>query len=135
VRAKMLCGYGRWLRWLETECSGLSGRTAETYMRLAHHRGRIEAEISNSQHAANLSLRAALRIVGSGRTYRPRRPSTLSAAAWKAASVEQRMDFVDGIPLVEWLEVIPSSWRAEIVDRVDGLRAAQAKPVAAIVVH
>jgi hypothetical protein len=131
LAAKSLCGHGRWLPWLESEC-GLSSRTAEIYMRLAHHRARIEAETSNLQHAANLSLRAALRLIGSGRTYRPRRRVTLNPAMWKAASVEERADFVDGIPLTEWLQVIPSSWRTEIIDRVDGLRAVQAKPIATV---
>jgi hypothetical protein len=45
------------------------------------------------------------------------------------------MDFVNSIPLTEWLEVIPNAWRAAIVDRVDGLRGARAKPIAARVVH
>jgi hypothetical protein len=54
LAAKSLCGHGHWLPWLENEF-GFSSRTAETYMRLARHRARIEAEISNSQHAANLS--------------------------------------------------------------------------------
>jgi hypothetical protein len=134
LKAKELVGHGGWLRWLAAEC-GLSSRTAEIYMRLAQHRARIETEISNSQRAANFSLRAALRLVGSGRTYRPRKWLALSVASWKAASVEERMDFVDGIPLTEWLEVIPNHWRAAIVDRVDGLRAAQAKLVAARVMH
>jgi DUF3102 family protein len=137
--AKDLCGHGQWLPWLEAECGGLSARTATAYMRLARHRTQIEREISNRQRAADLSLRAALRLVRSGRPSRPRRPSSSPAVAWKAtwksASVAEREDLVTAIPLVEWLAAIPSSWRAEIVDRVDGLRAAQAKPVAARVVH
>jgi hypothetical protein len=138
--AKALCGYGRWLPWLEAECGGLSAKTATDYMRLAQHRARIEAEISNRQRAADLSLRAALRLVGSGRlSQRPRKPSTSPTAVWKgvwkASPAAERKDLIAAIPLTEWLEAMPGSWRAEIVDRVDGLRAAQAKPVAAYVIH
>jgi len=131
-RAKKLAGHGRWRHWLETEC-GLSERSAQAYMRLANHREVLEA---NPQHAADLSLRGALRLIGKGQTARKRRPvPVLDSASWKAASIEERMSFVDDIPLVEWLAAIPSSWRTEIIDRVDGLRAAHAKPVTATVVH
>jgi hypothetical protein len=132
LAAKKLCGHGHWLRWLDEAC-GLSARTAAAYMRLATHREILEVQISNG--VANLSLRGALRLVGTGRTRRnPRTPSTLNPAAWKAASRAERMAFVEDVPLIEWLEVIPTSWRTEIIDRVDGLRAVLAKPVTTAVV-
>jgi DUF3102 family protein len=120
AKAKKLAGHGNWAHWLEAEC-GLSARSAEVYVRLAAHREVIENQIRSD--AANLTIRGALRLIGSARTQRKRAPkSSLSVAAWKAASEADRMDFVDNIPLVEWLAVIPNSWRAAIVDRVDGLR-------------
>lgn len=125
-QAKKLVGHGYWLEWLATEC-GLSDRTARAYMRLANHQEVLEA---NRQHAADLSVRAALRLIGTGQTARKRRPaSTLKTTDWKAATPSERAAFVITIPLVEWLEVIPAPWRLEIVDRVDGLRASQAKLV------
>jgi hypothetical protein len=96
-------------------------------MRLANHREVLEA---NPQHAADLSVPAALRLIGTGRTLRKRRPaSPLKTVDWKAASIPEREGFVIEIPLTEWLEVIPAAWRLEIIDRVDGLRASQAKLV------
>jgi DUF3102 family protein len=131
-KAKKLAGHGHWLHWLDAEC-GLSPRSAQAYMRLANHREKLEA---NTQHAAHLSVRGALRLIGGGMTMRKRRPApVLNSAGWKAASLEERTTFVDDIPLIEWLAVIPTSWRVEIVDRVDGLRAARAKPVTAVVHH
>src|SRR5262249_43049614 len=98
----------------------------------AAHRERI----ANSQHAANLTIRGALRLIGAARTcHKPRPRSQLKSAAWKNASREERRKFVDDIPLVEWLEVIPASWRNEIEDRIDGRRAVRAKPVTAVVHH
>ena len=130
--AKKLAGHGHWRRWLEAEC-GLSERTAQAYMRLANHRQSLE---SNPQRAADLSLRGALRLIGKGATMRKRRPlPALRSALWHAASIDDRMAFVDNIPLVEWLEVIPASWRIEIIDRVDGLRAVRAKPIDAVATH
>jgi hypothetical protein len=129
AKAKVLAGHGNWLTWLES--TGLSARTAEVYIKLAAHRERI----ANSQHAANLTIRGALRLIGAAHTCRKPRPrSQLKSAAWKNASRAERAKFVDDIPLVEWLEVIPASWRNEIEDRIDGLRAARAEPVT-VVIH
>jgi hypothetical protein len=130
IEAKKLAGHGYWLRWLENEC-GLSSRTARAYIQLAHHRGRFEA---NWQHAANLSIRGALRLIGGGVTMRKRRPApALRSASWKVASFEERKDFVGDVPVKEWLAVISRDQRKEIEDRIDGLRAGHAKPVTAVV--
>jgi Protein of unknown function (DUF3102) len=132
IEAKKLAGHGYWLHWLANEC-GLSSRTARAYMQLAHHRGMFEA---NWQHAANLSIRGALRLIGGGLTMRKRRPaSALRSASWKVASFEERKDFVGDIPVKEWLAVISRDQRKEIEDRIDGLRAAHAKPMTAVVHH
>jgi DUF3102 family protein len=125
-KAKKLVGYGNWEAWLDAEC-GLSSRTARAYMRLANHRAVLER---NRQHAADLSIRAALRLIGTGATMRKRVPApALKVASWKAAGTEERAAFVGGILLIEWLAVMPASWRIELVDRIDGLRASLAKPV------
>ena len=81
-----------------------------------------------------MSIRGALRLIKTGTTTRKRRAaaSPLKSADWKAATLAQRTTFVAGIPLVEWLAAIPATMRAEIVDRIDGLRASQAKPVTVI---
>lgn len=49
--------HGEWLPWLEQNFEG-SERTAQTYMKLHRERTALEA---NPQHAADLSLRDALR--------------------------------------------------------------------------
>lgn len=122
AKAKVLAGHGNWLAWLEF--TSLSARTAEIYIKLAAHR----EQIANSQHAANLTIRAALRLIGAARTSRrPRPQAALQVSSWRQASVEARRAFVAGILLVEWLEAMPAAWRAEIADRVDGLRAAHTK--------
>jgi Protein of unknown function (DUF3102) len=130
--AKVLAGHGGWLLWLET-CGGLSARSARDYMRLAAHRPQIEAY---RQHAADLTIRGTLRLIGGGAVMRKRHPPpALRSAIWHAASIRDRTAFVYDIPLVEWLEVIPASWRIEIANRVDGLRAARAKSIAAVAMH
>jgi len=128
-QAKKLVGHGNWLHWLAAETS-LSERTARAYMRLANHREVVEAK---RQRAADLSVRAALRVIGTGQTCRRRNPaSPLSPADWRAASIADRENFVGAIPLTQWLQVIPPAWRLEIIDRVDGLRASQAKFVCGV---
>jgi hypothetical protein len=125
-QAKKLAGHGNWEAWLGAEC-GLSPRTARAYMQLANHRGVLEQK---RQRAADLSIRAALRLIGTGATMRKRFPaSALKVASWKAAAPEERAAFVNDIPLIEWLAVMPASWRSDIVDRIDGLRASLAKSV------
>jgi hypothetical protein len=134
IEAKRLAGHSHWLRWL-TECGGLSARSATVYMRIAAHRDVIETQISSS--AADLTIRGALRLIGTGRTRRksPRTSSPLSVAAWKNASLEQRTVFVASIPLPEWFAAMPASWRTEIIKRVDGLRGDATATINATAVH
>jgi hypothetical protein len=125
-RVKVIVGHGSWGDWVSTEY-GLSSRTAQAYMRLANHREVLEA---NPQHAAHLSVRAALRLIGGGMNTRKRPPaSELKVTSWKTAGEEARKAFVSNIPLIEWLAAMPASWRIDLVDRIDGLRASLAKPV------
>jgi len=74
--------------------------------------------------------------IGGGMTMRRRRPaSALNIASWRAASPEERQNFVGGILVREWLAAISNEQRLEIENRIFGLRAAQAKPVTAVFVH
>jgi hypothetical protein len=63
----------------------------------------------------------------------PARP--LPPLDWKAATAEQRAAYVARIPIREWLAALSREQRLELEDRIDGLRAAQAKSVTAIVHH
>jgi len=83
-KAKKLVGHGNWQAWVDAEC-GLSSRSTRAYMRLANHRALLEG---NWQRAADLSIRAALRLIGTGMTMRKRVPaSALKVASWKAAAL------------------------------------------------
>jgi hypothetical protein len=132
--AKQLAGHGHWEDWLGKEC-GLSWRSARDYLRLYANRDLIETIRQRAADLHELSIRGALRLVRTGTPTRKRKrvpASPLKIADWKAATLTQRTPFVAAIPLTEWLEVIPPAWRAELIDRIDGLRAAQAKPVAMV---
>jgi hypothetical protein len=63
----------------------------------------------------------------------PARP--LSPLNWKAATTEQRTAFLARIPICELLAALSREQRCEIEARIDGLRAAQAKAVTAVVHH
>jgi hypothetical protein len=121
--AKAAVGHGNWLHWLAAE-TGLSERSAERYMQLSVHREHINRHIRHTE--SNLSIRGALALIGSAdRSYQPRKKSPLSKTPWVAATLEERARYLSSIPLTEWLEAMPPEWRAEIVDRVDGLRASR----------
>jgi hypothetical protein len=127
--AKRLIRYGKWQQWLQEEC-GLSLRTALIYLQLFEHRDQVEALVQRAAQVQELSIRGALRFIRTGSPTRKRKTtSPLKVASWKAATPAQRTSFVAGIPLTDWLASIPAGWRTEIIDRIDGLRAAQAKPV------
>jgi hypothetical protein len=128
--AKAAVGHGNWMTWLAAE-TGLSERSAERYMRLAVHREHIERHIRHS--GSNLSIRRALALVGSAdRSYRPWRRSPLTRTPWVTATLEERARYLASIPLTEWLAAMPPDWRAEIVSRVDGLRASRGTGATAI---
>ena len=57
TQAKAQCKHGTWLAWLAANFEG-SERTAQTYMRLYNNREELRAK---TQHAADLSVRGALR--------------------------------------------------------------------------
>jgi hypothetical protein len=100
-------------------------------MLLARNRAVIEAK---RQHAADLSLRGALKLIAtekgtakSSSKKNPAKPTTtLSTLAWSEATPEQRQHFLDGVGLTSLLAAIPPAWHAEIERRVVGRRKAKA---------
>jgi DUF3102 family protein len=93
IAAKNQLGHRRWLPWLKGHC-GLPERTAQDYMRLAHGRSELER---NPQHAADLSLRAALKLINSRAPSKDEKwlSPTLNpiSRAWIKASDAQRRQF------------------------------------------
>src|SRR5262245_56564868 len=69
--AKLQVPEGKWRTWLQENCF-LSIRTAELYRQLAAHREQIEAGL---ERAADLSLRAARRLIMKRRGTAPREPA------------------------------------------------------------
>jgi hypothetical protein len=63
--------HGKWLAWLETNCSDVSDRTANVYMLLAKYSSAINAATAeheaNPQHAADFSIRWALGVIKEAR--------------------------------------------------------------------
>jgi hypothetical protein len=119
--AKAAVGHGNWLIWLAAE-TPLSERSAERYARLATHREHIERHIRHG--GSDMSIRRALALIGTAnKSNRPRKKSPLVKTAWIAATLDERRAYLASIQLTEWLEAMPADWRAEIISRVDGLRA------------
>ena len=81
IRAKVAVPHGEWLPWLRDRFEG-STRTAQAYMRVARERSALEQP--NTQHAAHLSLRAALAALAAPTL----RPDTVSADQLLAADHE-----------------------------------------------
>jgi hypothetical protein len=69
LEAKKLVDHGEWLAWLQANCR-LGQRQAQTYMRLARNRHRLEA-VKNAA-AAHLTIGAAELLVGRPRPERRR---------------------------------------------------------------
>jgi len=118
VTAKSRVAHGQWLPWLRRDCD-LSERTANAYMQLVRHRQVLEA---NPQRAANLSLRAALRLVpkSGDRTPRPaKRPAAQPRARldvvdvlgwWSKAGITDRRRFIDNVGWTALAEAVPQPW-------------------------
>jgi hypothetical protein len=70
LEAKGLVDHGGWIPWLEANCR-VGARQAQTFMRLARNRHRLEA-IKNESAAAYLTIAAAEALVGRPRPERPR---------------------------------------------------------------
>jgi hypothetical protein len=118
--AKKLIGHGHWQDdwedWVSKECGGLSVRSARNYMRLANHRTVLEAK---RQRAADLSIRAALRLIGPAKTARPRKPApALKISLWNSATAEERKAFIGNIKPVDLLAAISEFQRAEFERRI-----------------
>ena len=59
IEARAVVPHGRWLKWLADNCSELSERTTQLYMKLAKNRATIEKEMANPQSVADLTLNEA----------------------------------------------------------------------------
>jgi hypothetical protein len=122
IELKKLVNHGEWGSYLRGHCE-LNERTAQVYMQLAEHRTEIEAK---AQHAADLTLRGALKLIGkpsshdtSDKRGKSAKASTpLSSLAWSEATADQQQHFVNAIGMDSWLEAIPKSWRPELERRV-----------------
>jgi hypothetical protein len=130
LKLKASVGHGEWGHYLRRHCE-LGERTAQVYMRLAEHRAELE---SNSQRAADFSLRGALRFIDKepdkdGKSAKSAKATTsLSTLAWSNATAEERQRFVDGIGLVSWLAAMPPTWRDDLERRINGQRGAKSGP-------
>jgi Protein of unknown function (DUF3102) len=62
IAAKAKLKHGGWMKWLEANCDGLSGRTARVWMQLAENRGVIEAKLKLAD-AANFTISGALELL------------------------------------------------------------------------
>src|SRR5262249_4041264 len=67
LEAKELVGHGEWLPWLRANCR-VSVRQAQTYMKLARNRQKLEA--LKNESAAHLTVAAAEALVGRARPER-----------------------------------------------------------------
>ena len=142
--AKDQVGDGKWSKWLRDDCE-LSRSTALLYMRLANHQGDVDAA---RVQLPNLSLRAARRLLtkstqseteeakaeepdqapdeagGEEAEAAPPDHTANLMAAWQAASIAERKDFLATITLDAMLKVMPDDWRPELERRVLGNAAA-----------
>jgi hypothetical protein len=69
LEARELVAHGDWLPWLRANCPYIGPRQAQTYMRLARYRHRLEA--LKNESAAYLTIAAAEALVGRPRPERP----------------------------------------------------------------
>jgi Protein of unknown function (DUF3102) len=68
IEAKELVAHGEWLDWLQANCH-VSQRQAQTYMRLARNRHKLDA--TKNAATAHLTIAAAEALVGKPRPERP----------------------------------------------------------------
>jgi hypothetical protein len=69
IEAKELVGHGQWLAWLQANCQ-VGPRQAQTYMKLARNRHKLEAIKTRSD--SFLTIAAAEALVGRPKPERPR---------------------------------------------------------------
>jgi hypothetical protein len=79
IEAKDLLGHGQWLPWLAEHCV-LPERTAQLYMRLAHHAPEFEAK---SATVADLTVRGAIKLLA---------PPVVGTSKATYAAEEQQQD-------------------------------------------
>jgi hypothetical protein len=81
------------------------------------------------------NMRLACAEESVGQITAQQRDATIRSLNWKAATTEQRTAHLARIPICELLAALSREQRLEIEARIDGLRAAQAKPIAAATHH
>ena len=122
--------FGAFLR----QCGDLSLRTARVYMQIAKHWSRIETKV-NVQHAAHLSLRRALQIVGAPESDEQgsERPVAISGAPkvnWCDVSAPERRELrrieteLDDFPFVRRTLVEAGPGRGSDLEAVGGAAGA-----------
>lgn len=135
IAAKKKAGHSRWYKWLAAN-SDISPDRAERFMTLARGREFLE---SNPAVLRDLTLTDALALLRAQRAAHsstpPAPPATgksppaakeippLDSRSWASASFQQRQSFLDDIPLQEFLDAAPASWRAEVQRQLRGADA------------
>jgi hypothetical protein len=144
--AKEQVGAGKWSKWLRDDCEIRSRSTALLYMRLANHKGDIDAARVLLPH---LSVRAARRLLTKSEQSEaeeavaaeepdqapdeaggeeaeaapPDRAADL-LAMWKAASITDQKNVLaaifDTITLTAAIKAMPKAWRDALESRARG---------------
>jgi hypothetical protein len=64
IEAKSIVAHGHFLKWIETNCNGMSDKTAERYMKLAENKAKLsEIKKEKFDTMSNLTLNEAIRII------------------------------------------------------------------------
>src|SRR5262245_18668139 len=112
IEAKELVEHGEWLTWLQANCQ-IGQRQAQTYMRLARNRHRVEA-VKNAA-TAHLTIAAAEALVGRPRAERPHGlPSQLDMLGGPEVAIAPTSPRCDRLGLITRLELA----RAVIMDEI-----------------
>jgi hypothetical protein len=143
--AKEQVGDRKWGKWLRDDCCNLSRSTALLYMRVANHKGDIDAA---RVLLPDMSLRAARRLLTKSEQSEakeaaaeepgqapdaaageeaeaapPDRAADL-LAMWKAASIADQKNVLaaifDTIPLTTAITAMPKAWRDKLESRAHG---------------
>ena len=114
LEAKEAAGHGKWLEWLSLNVV-VSERTAQDYMRLAQHQGRLPP---NSAAAADLTIRAAIGALIERKTDPVRHWRVISSSVREAGDVFiiDDNDSVDGFDFISHLWFPPFDEQAEPLD-------------------
>ena len=118
IAAKKKAGHSRWYKWLAAN-TDISPDRAERFMTLS--RGR-DLALLRAQRAAHSSPPPAPPATRKSPPAVKKIPP-LDSHSWASASFQQRQSFLDDIPLQEFLDAAPASWRAEVQRQLRGADA------------